>query len=290
MLVFRCECEQVLGVENESTKGGLGECPSCGRIIRVPMGLVDAAGRLRVTAPPQRASGAYRLIKDVKPEPKNGIGSGLSAAVPPVPPAAPAPQPPAKFPEPTVLSEDLEPETLAPLTESSLNRPITDSSAVETLGEAAAEPQPPQPKPEPQPPSASGRKDSLSKKSSRIAPVAPPQADPDSDPDAAAATESRSDRTLGPAATALARRRRSEAAAAETKKSPLTLYLLIGAILVVIVAVLWLAGLFSGAPKSNTVSPATTSTSTDTKPETKSADTTEKKADATPETEKKDNK
>src|SRR5438045_6985486 len=104
MLVFRCECEQVLGVESEASKGGLGECPSCGRIIRVPMGLVNAAARLRVTAPPQRASGAYRLIKDVKPETKNGIGSGLSKAVAPEPSApvqsTPPPPPPPPLPSP----------------------------------------------------------------------------------------------------------------------------------------------------------------------------------------------
>ncbi len=56
MLVFRCECEQVLGVEDESSKGGLGECPTCGRIIRVPQGLINASGRLRLAGTPARAS------------------------------------------------------------------------------------------------------------------------------------------------------------------------------------------------------------------------------------------
>jgi hypothetical protein len=35
MLVFRCECEQVLSVAAQYVEK-LGECPSCGRIVRVP--------------------------------------------------------------------------------------------------------------------------------------------------------------------------------------------------------------------------------------------------------------
>lgn len=64
MLVFRCECEHVLGVESESSNGGVGECPSCGRIIRVPQVLVNAKGRLRLMGNPSRAtpSGAFRQI------------------------------------------------------------------------------------------------------------------------------------------------------------------------------------------------------------------------------------
>lgn len=49
MLVFRCECEEILGVEEcDLTK--MGECPSCGRIVRIPRDAVNAAGKLRVRA------------------------------------------------------------------------------------------------------------------------------------------------------------------------------------------------------------------------------------------------
>src|SRR5262245_34946738 len=77
MLVFRCECEQVLGVEDESSKGGLGECPTCGRIIRVPLGLVNAAGRLRLSGTPSRAtpSSALRAIEVAAATPQNGAES-----------------------------------------------------------------------------------------------------------------------------------------------------------------------------------------------------------------------
>lgn len=102
MLVFRCECEQVLGVDDESTKGGLGECPTCGRIIRVPKGLVSAAGKLRLAGPPVRAgstSGAFRQIPEgvrngsattaahARPPIVNGTASKSAQALPAVPPS-----------------------------------------------------------------------------------------------------------------------------------------------------------------------------------------------------------
>ena len=69
MLVFRCECEHVLGVENDSSRGRAGECPACGRIIRVPPVLIDGAGKLQMAGSPSRASisGALSPIKDLRP-------------------------------------------------------------------------------------------------------------------------------------------------------------------------------------------------------------------------------
>ena len=46
MLVFRCACEQVLGID-EQDLDKLGECPSCGRILRVPKTSVNLSGKLK---------------------------------------------------------------------------------------------------------------------------------------------------------------------------------------------------------------------------------------------------
>src|SRR5688572_27832982 len=46
MVVFRCECEEVLAVE-ENSGDRLGECPSCGVIVRVPATAMNLKGRLR---------------------------------------------------------------------------------------------------------------------------------------------------------------------------------------------------------------------------------------------------
>src|SRR4051812_20573908 len=46
MVVFRCECEQVLGVDEQHLEK-VGECPSCGRIVRIPKAAANYGGRLR---------------------------------------------------------------------------------------------------------------------------------------------------------------------------------------------------------------------------------------------------
>lgn len=301
MLVFRCECDTVLGVDNESTKGGLGECPSCGKIIRVPMGLVDAAGKLRLATPPARASGSYRLIKDVKPEgAKSGLGSGLSSAVPPQP-AAPTHIPaPSHVPEPETMAEDLaEPETLAPLTDSSINRPVTDSAPLPAVEAEVAPDAPTETLSAPEVKSVAAQsdatssettirtKDSLGKKPSKSTRIAA-QADVN-DPNAA--VETRADRDLAATATTAAptqgsssRRRRPDVPSAAGKKSPVLLIAVVVGLAVVVALILWWAGFFGGeAPKSNNSVPkvpATKTDSTDKTSDTKSAATTDKPADA----------
>src|SRR4051812_39165298 len=48
MLVFRCECEQVLSIGEQNAER-LGECPSCGRILRVPArASATAPAKLRI--------------------------------------------------------------------------------------------------------------------------------------------------------------------------------------------------------------------------------------------------
>ncbi|HLX62693.1 MAG TPA: hypothetical protein VKX17_15550 [Planctomycetota bacterium] len=304
MLVFRCECDTVLGVDNESSKGGLGECPSCGKIIRVPAGLVNATGKLRLASPPQRASGSYRLIKDVKPEgAKNGPGSGImnatlpSIATPavspkptsgvhtPRPPSAPMPT---HVPAPETMAEDLaEPETLAPLTDSALNRPVTDSAPLPAV-EAAAEEVPPDAPTEMIPPAphteftssdtAIRTKDSLAKKPTRSTKVAAKSdlKDPNAVVDVAAAT------AITPAQGSSSRRRRAEAVA-PAKKNPIVLAAAAIALAAVVVLVLWWLGYLGGeTPKSNSGTPKAPATKTDTsdkKPDTKSTVTTDKPND-----------
>ena len=46
MLVVRCECEEILGVE-EQHLDKLGECPACGRIIRAPKQAMNLSGKLQ---------------------------------------------------------------------------------------------------------------------------------------------------------------------------------------------------------------------------------------------------
>jgi len=63
MVVFRCECEEVLAVE-ENSGDRLGECPSCGVIVRVPATAVNLKGKLRRKA---AASQAMRSVPVAPP-------------------------------------------------------------------------------------------------------------------------------------------------------------------------------------------------------------------------------
>ncbi|MFH0939215.1 MAG: hypothetical protein V1899_08040 [Planctomycetota bacterium] len=49
MMAFRCACEQVLGIEDQNIDK-LGECQSCGRILRIPKASVSVEGRLKMKA------------------------------------------------------------------------------------------------------------------------------------------------------------------------------------------------------------------------------------------------
>lgn len=63
MVVFRCECEEVLAVE-ENSGDRLGECPSCGVIVRVPASAANLKGKLRRKA---AASQAMRSVPAAPP-------------------------------------------------------------------------------------------------------------------------------------------------------------------------------------------------------------------------------
>ena len=168
MLVFRCECDDVLGVENESSSGAAGECPSCGRIIRVPNVLVNANGKLRMAGAPSRAntSGTLSPILDSRidvPSPTpakssplapitpakidpgsstgNGNGNGASAALAGAAKIlTPSPAPPSPA-DSIPLSQGNEPEILLPLSEHEASE--AQASAGQDKLEVSAETLPP---------------------------------------------------------------------------------------------------------------------------------------------------
>lgn len=249
MLVFRCECDHVLGIESESARGQPGECPACGRIIRVPDTPINAKGRLKLASAPSRAtpSGAFRQIKDTKMDdfetrPKAGSSNGAIKAAPsPVPPT-----PPPTF-DASKLSE--EPETLAPLTEDE----ATDASAETMITE---------PEEQTEIPAVPERKTEVPRKP----PSKAPRVSPETQVNKGAVT------SIGAASSSSKRRRmdaEATAAAPAAKKSPVVLITIIAALLLAIAAVLYASGFFNKPP-------ATDNNSTPPKTQTDN----EKKADA----------
>ncbi len=309
MLVFRCECEQVLGVEDGSTKGGMGECPTCGRVVRVPSGLVSAEGRLRLTGTPSRAmpSGKYSPISD---SPRNGSnGSAVSGSYKPIVPeiAEPiAPSVPVALNAVEIAPVSVEPEIAVPL-EIAVPVPTMEAAAEPELGVQISEPEtdavPPKAPPEiiietesleaaaaAPPVSATQPVPTTGKSASKNKPVSvrkpgkgmksvPPRVDAN-DPNAA--VETKNDRNLASVANAAASRRKKveSEAAPPAKKSFMLIYMIAMVALLIGAGVLYAMGFFSGAPaKTNT---APTGSSAVMKKETKPENTPEPKVAPNP--------
>ncbi len=233
MLVFRCECEHVIGVESAASAGQPGECPACGRIIRVPDAPVNAKGRLKLATAPTRAtpSGAFRQIKDTKmdgPElsaPKPGSSNGAMKSAPsPVPPT-----PPPTF-DASKLSE--EPEILAPLTAEEENNIAGAETMITEPEEQTEIPAMPEKKIEAQ----------------RKPPSKAPRVTPETQVKQGTVT------AVGVASSS-SKRRRMEADAASAapaaKKNPLLLVAVVAVIVLVIVGVLYFMGVFEKTPAAN---------------------------------------
>jgi hypothetical protein len=308
MLVFRCECEQVLGVDDAVNKGKLGECPSCGRIIRVPAGLVDASGKLRFHGTPSRAFEAGPLrelpVRAAPPASKNGQShaNGVEQKPPALPatpvaelipavPAAPAP----------VADAAVEAVTLAPLSSDE----VRESEVVEDAAAAVTAMLPTATVPsattaEPKDTTTSGKAKSVRKGvpfrstrpqrpgSAKSASVADGEALPAGN-DPAAAVETLNAKGMGTlASAAAARRKRADADGSAQPKNKGVLYLIFGAVvlLAVLLGLLYKAGVFgesapSGPAPAETkkavsavTAPSTTPTTTpDTAPSTTPATT-----------------
>lgn len=91
MVVFRCECEEVLAVE-ENSGDRLGECPSCGVIVRVPATAMNLKGRLR------RKAAASQAMRSVPAAP----------SIPPIPAAVAEAEPMEAEPVDAVEAEPIE--------------------------------------------------------------------------------------------------------------------------------------------------------------------------------------
>jgi hypothetical protein len=270
MLVFRCECEQVLGVDNDANKGKLGECPSCGRIIRVPVGPIDAGGKLRFHGTPSRAAtaGPLRELADLAPPVPGKNGQSYTNGAEPKPAAVPAapvaeliPIPsPAVAPVAPVADAALEPVTLAPLTSDE----VRETEAAETADVLPAT------APETKDPSNSG-KAKFTRKGPPMRPgrpqrpgtskSAPADESIPAGNDPAAAVETLNAKGMGTLASAAAARRKRADAGSDAngaKKSPGVLYLIIGAVVLVavLVGLLYKAGVFGEAAPPNTPAPA----------------------------------
>ena len=252
MLVFRCECEHVLGVENESSRGRAGECPSCGRIIRVPPVLIDATGKLQQAGSPTRASisGALSPIKDTRPDfaaTPPAASSSTRMNEPVVKPSAAtragAPANNANF-EASSETLPMEPETLSPLTEheaaeASLN---TLPELPESAGAIAAKnPIPPKEKDVKQP--GKFQKGSFKAKAAN---------------DPAEAVETRIDKNIATLASAAASSRRRKAGVEPVpaaKKAPVMLYIAIVVLLLAGIGALYAFGIIGGSGKKTPEKP-----------------------------------
>lgn len=312
MLVFRCECEQVLGVDNDSNKGGMGECPTCGRIIRVPASLVNASGRLRLAGAPARAMSASGAFRQIRETPKNGSaipnvaartnGASASSAksapvfaaavaesasattklAPPVPLKIEAPAPtPSKTitPDMGVKTPVSDPIPDAP-TEIGMQLLGLDAAA-ETVTAKALVPDKNKAN------VTSGRKDKpgsvkkLPVKSQKLVAAQSDSNDPN------AAVETKNDRTIAAVANAAASKRgkAESASAAPAKKNWVLIYMIGVVVVLAILGICYALGVFSkDAPKPSTTPGTSTQTNKVTTPaatvETKPAVTTEPKPDA----------
>lgn len=289
MLVFRCECEQVLGVDNAAGSGRLGECPSCGRIIRVPQGLSDAASKLRLSGTPSRAaaSGPLREITEIPaPVQQNGQNAeGTNGSVheqttvsaqTPVAPSLPVrPQTP----------DNGEPVTLSPMTteevqETESAEELTPPPVVET--ETVVNP--------------ANKKTSVRRPMTRVgramrpgaaksAPVTGDATDGEADP--AAAVETLNAKGMGTLATAAAARRKRQETAISAAPKKSNLVMIVGVIVVLLLAtagVLYYLGIIPGMetapvnkPPAVKTAPAAT---TETKPETTASESGKKETPA----------
>lgn len=121
MVVFRCECEEVLAVE-ENSGDRLGECPSCGVIVRVPTSAVNLKGKLR------RKAAASQAMKSVPAAPP------IAAAV-----AEPEPIEAEAIAEPAEVAEAI--EAPAEVQEAAFDAEIADlrANTVPAAGHAVEE-------------------------------------------------------------------------------------------------------------------------------------------------------